>query len=375
MLFGSHTHSFSRYSVCQPVLETIRLLVCAKGWAQISLVYYNPRVILLLPLVLNNLRITWLSVLKVYFSLLQFTTVAYITHRQKIYRAKHLKETTKTAHYNNFFFPPLRKIYFSFSFHVECIFVSFPVILFITGEAASAALPTYAWWTALPLQTLLHWEYLGGWMPQSDGNATPVTQSQVLMYFCEYFLSDVRGIGGTEPVILFRGFFLFPFSALEDLRPVTITKLSWWITSTRSGFLKWGPTRLYSSVWPQIICIIKLAPSLLSAGHSSDGGKDSGDHPQQLSWDRPPLGRWRAWLCPSPDNWTGPRLPGKESAGTHHLQLLLRTHRQAGEACTRGENICRNQVDVSSWQFSNKTCFYRNIRVALQTFCFLLLLM
>lgn len=100
----------------------------------------------------------------------------------------------------------------------------------------------------------------------------------------------------------------------------------------------------------------QLAPSLLSAGHGSDGGKDSGDHPQQLSWDRPPLGRWRAWLCPSPDNWTGPRLPGKESAGTHHLQLLLRTHRQAGEACTRGENICRNHVDVSSWQFSNKTC-------------------
>lgn len=49
-------------------------------------------------------------------------------------------------------------------------------------------------------------------MPQSDGNATPVTQSQVLMYFCEYFLSDVRGIGGTEPVILFRGFFFSFFS-------------------------------------------------------------------------------------------------------------------------------------------------------------------
>lgn len=148
----------------------------------------------------------------------------------------------------------------------------------------------------------------------------------------------------------------FLFSALGDLRPVTITKLLWWITSTRSGSLKWGPTRPYSSVWPQIICIIKLALSLLSAGHSSDGGKDSGDHPQQLSWDRPPLGRWCAWLRPSPDNWTGPRLPGKESAGTYHLQLLLRTHWQAGEACTRGENICRNHVDVSSWKFSNKTC-------------------
>lgn len=48
-------------------------------------------------------------------------------------------------------------------------------------------------------------------MPQSDGNATPLTQSQVVMYFCEYFLSDVRGIGGTEPVILFRVFFLFFF--------------------------------------------------------------------------------------------------------------------------------------------------------------------
>lgn len=65
--------------MCQPVLETIRLLVCAKGWAQISLIYYNPRVILLLPLVLNNLRIIWLSVLKVYFFIMGFLRAALLT--------------------------------------------------------------------------------------------------------------------------------------------------------------------------------------------------------------------------------------------------------------------------------------------------------
>lgn len=89
--------------------------------------------------------------------------------------------------------------------------------------------------------------------------------------------------------------------------------------------------------------ITKLAPPLLAAGNSSDGGKDSGDHPQQLSRERPPVGRWRARLCPPPDNWTGPWLSGEEPARTHHLQLLLRTHWQAGEACSGGERKWRNQ--------------------------------
>lgn len=69
--------------------------------------------------------------------------------------------------------------HFFFPFHVEYIFVSFSVILFITGEAAPAALPANARWTALPLQALLHWEHLRGRMPPSDDHATPLTQSQV----------------------------------------------------------------------------------------------------------------------------------------------------------------------------------------------------
>lgn len=77
-------------------------------------------------------------------------------------------------------------------------------------------------------------------------------------------------------------------------------------------------------------------PSLPPTGHSSDGGKDPGGHPQQLPRERPPFSRWRAWLCSSPDNWTGPWLPGEEPPRTHHLQLLLRAHWQAGETRSGG---------------------------------------
>lgn len=78
-----------------------------------------------------------------------------------------------------FCFVLLQKRTFFFSFHVEYICVSFPVILFITGEAAPAAFPAYTRWTALPLQALLHWEHLRGWMPQSHSHAPALPQSQV----------------------------------------------------------------------------------------------------------------------------------------------------------------------------------------------------
>lgn len=135
------------------------------------------------------------------------------------------------------------------------------------------------------------------------------------------------------------------FSALEDLHHVTTMRLLWWITSTKSGFLRyWLTIRFYSRVWPFIILrITKQTPSLVTAGHSSDGGTDSGHHPQQLSGERPPFGRWCARLCPPPDNWAGPWLPGEEPARTHHLQLLLRAHRQAGEACSGGERVGRDR--------------------------------
>lgn len=135
-----------------------------------------------------------------------------------------------------YFFYPRKKIALFFSFHVEYICVSFPVILFITGEAAPAALPAYAWWTALPLQALLHWKYLQGWMLQSDGHATTLTQSQVLVYLHKWTLSS-RGDtyhwhhSGAD-------FSATYFSALEDLHPVTTMRLLWWIMSTRSGFLR-----------------------------------------------------------------------------------------------------------------------------------------
>lgn len=48
-----------------------------------------------------------------------------------------------------------------FSFHVGYICVSFPVILFITGEAAPAALPAHAGRAALPHQTLQLREHHG----------------------------------------------------------------------------------------------------------------------------------------------------------------------------------------------------------------------
>lgn len=113
------------------------------------------------------------------------------------------------------------------------IFVSFTVILFITGEAAPAALPAHAWRAALPLQALLHREHLWGWMPQSDGHATSLTQSQVSTH------SYKSSIGlYVSPMAHYTDSITFYFSALDDLHPVSTTRLLWWITSTRSGFLR-----------------------------------------------------------------------------------------------------------------------------------------
>lgn len=44
--------------------------------------------------------------------------------------------------------------FFFLSFLVQCIFISFPVVLFITGEAAPATLPAHGGRAALPHQAL-----------------------------------------------------------------------------------------------------------------------------------------------------------------------------------------------------------------------------
>lgn len=90
---------------------------------------------------------------------------------------------------------------FFFSFHVEYIFVSFPVILFITGEAAPAALPAHARWAAFPLQTLLHREHLRGRMPASGSHATPLSQSQVLIHLHKLSITLKSPVGATRTLM------------------------------------------------------------------------------------------------------------------------------------------------------------------------------
>jgi len=81
----------------------------------------------------------------------------------------------------------------SFLFMLNIYVFSFPVILFITGEAAPAALPAHARRTALPLQALLHWEHLRGGVPPSDGHATPLAQPQVHL--------TSAGVGNAHPSV------------------------------------------------------------------------------------------------------------------------------------------------------------------------------
>ena len=136
------------------------------------------------------------------------------------------------------------------------------------------------------------------------------------------------------------------------LQPWTISIMLWpWDYHDESrlqGALSKGKGSQYvhhSRAWSLITsCITDLTPSLPPAGHGSDGGEDSGHHPQQLSGERPPFGRWRARLRPPPDNWTGPWLSGEEPARTHHLQLLLRAHWQAGAARPGGERLHMDSV-------------------------------
>ena len=66
-----------------------------------------------------------------------------------------------------------------FSFLVQCIFISFPVVLFITGEAPPAALPADAGRAALPLQALLHGEHHRRRLQESHAHATAFPQPQV----------------------------------------------------------------------------------------------------------------------------------------------------------------------------------------------------
>jgi len=63
-------------------------------------------------------------------------------------------------------------------FH-ECIFVSFPVVLFITGEAPSAAFPAHTRWAPFPVQAFLHREHCWRRPQKSHTYATTLTQSQV----------------------------------------------------------------------------------------------------------------------------------------------------------------------------------------------------
>lgn len=178
-------------------------------------------------------------------------------------------------------------------------------------------------------------------MPQSDGNATPFTQSQVLISLHKWNINLVHNVGATQTLNWVHSNFQ-PWTISIMLRPWDYYDESRLQRAVSQG--KAAHQVCCTCVLALIILsITKLAPPLLAAGHSSDGGKDSGDHPQQLSRDRPPFGRWRARLCPPPDNWTGPWLSGEESAWTHHLQLLLRTHWQAGEARSGGEHKWRNQ--------------------------------
>lgn len=133
------------------------------------------------------------------------------------------------------------------------------------------------------------------------------------------------------------------FSALDDLHPVTTMRSSWWTTSTRSGFLRWAPPAgNHALSWTSSTSTERCSATSSLTGHRSDGGKDSGNHPQQLPGERPPSGRWRAWLRPPPDNWTGAGLSGKEPARSHHIQLLLRTHWQTRETRSRGRVLFKH---------------------------------
>lgn len=66
-----------------------------------------------------------------------------------------------------------------FSFLFQCIFVSFPVVLFITGEASSAAFPAHTRRAPLPVQAFLHREHFWRWPQESYSYATTLPQSQV----------------------------------------------------------------------------------------------------------------------------------------------------------------------------------------------------
>lgn len=82
-----------------------------------------------------------------------------------------------TSHISCHIFVCLHSISLLFFFNV--FYVSFPVVLFITGEAPSAALPAHAGWAALPVQAFLHREHFWWWPQKSHTHAATLPQPQV----------------------------------------------------------------------------------------------------------------------------------------------------------------------------------------------------